>query len=67
MELSEVKKAAALRQTVEYEGVQYYVTACIMRLENQQWTYYLELHDMEANSVTVAPIGKVKIVCEQRE
>lgn len=61
MELAEVKKAAALKWTVEYGDAQYYITACIMRLENQRWAYYLELHDMTANSITVAPIGKVSV------
>ena len=59
MEISEVKKAIISEQGVKFKGISYYTTGCTMRLINNKWMYYLELHDMVANAVVIAPINEV--------
>lgn len=59
MQISEAKPAISTRAPVEYRGIDYYITACIMRLSGTEWKYSLELHDLKINSVTIADIDKV--------
>jgi hypothetical protein len=61
MLLQDIKPAISTRKPVSCNGVDYYITACIMRLVNGEWRYSLELHDMAANSVTVAAIEDVML------
>lgn len=61
MTLSEVKTAISSRAPVIYRGLQYYVTACIMRYRDGEWRYSLELHDLKVNSVTIAQIEDVNL------
>lgn len=61
MKIEQVKPAMSTRQPVQYAGADYYITACIMRLVNGEWRYSLELHDLRANSVTIARIEEVEL------
>lgn len=62
MKMSEVKKVIAEQIPVKFKDITYYTTACIMRLRNSKWVYFLELHDLKANSVIIAPLDKVDIM-----
>jgi hypothetical protein len=64
MNLSDVKPAIANRTAVTYNGISYYVTACVMRLCSGEWYYQLELHDLKVNSITIADLKKVNIESE---
>lgn len=59
MFLFEVKMAMADKSTVTYRGIDYYITGCIMRLFCGEWYYQAELHDLKANSVTIAALHDV--------
>ena len=61
MQLSDVKKAISTKQTVSYNGIDYYVSAVIMRIHHDklEWYYQLELHDLKANAITIADMDKV--------
>jgi hypothetical protein len=56
----------AHKTLVTYGGIDYTVTACIMRIRDGRWYYQLELHDLNANSVTVAEMEKVSLKEENR-
>ena len=45
---------------VRHRGIDYYITGCIMRLNGAEWKYAIELHDLKANSVTIADIKDVE-------
>ena len=61
MQLTEIKPAIANRIIVSYKGTDYYVTGCIARFQDSEWIYQLELHDLKANSVTIAKMNEVEI------
>ncbi len=62
MDMAQVKHAMATQARVRYRGIEYYITACIMRLKNTKWIYELELHSFTANSVTIAEMERVEVV-----
>ena len=63
MQLADVKTAIAKRTVVTYDGIDYTVTAVIMRIHHKEmkWYYQLELHDLKANSVCIADMEKVEV------
>ncbi len=67
MELSEVKRAMLLRQTVQYDGMNYVVDGCTLKYDRkgQGWYYLLELLDRTGNSIMAVPMQYVAAVSEQ--
>jgi hypothetical protein len=61
MTLQEVKPAMTAQTRVIHRGIEYYITGCTMRLRGGEWYYQLELHDLRANSVTIADIKNVEL------
>jgi len=61
MQLADVKTAIAKKTIVTYDGIDYTVTAVIMRIHHKKmkWYYQLELKDLKANSVSIADMEKV--------
>lgn len=61
MQLADVKTAIAKKTIVTYDGIDYTVTAVIMRIHHKEmkWYYQLELKDLKANSVSIADMEKV--------
>lgn len=50
------------KQPVVYKEIEYrYITACIMRLNNNDWVYELELLNNSKHAITIANIDDVKI------
>lgn len=60
MELADVKKAMVNKTIVCFKGIAYYIDGCIMELRGNKFIYLLRLHDLVANSVTIAQIEKVE-------
>ena len=60
MELAGVKKAMVNKTIVRFKGISYYIDGCIMELRGNKFIYLLRLHDLVANSVTIAQIEKVE-------
>ena len=52
-----VKKSPILHRDIEYQ----YITACIMRLNNNNWVYDLELLDKNKKAVVIAKIEDVEV------
>lgn len=61
MQLADVKTAIAKRTVVTYDGIDYTISAVIMRIHHKEmkWYYQLELRDLKANSVVIADMEKV--------
>lgn len=59
MELWEVRKHYG--KTVTYRGIQYRLDKCVEAPAYDGYAYTVELHDLKANSVTVARLEDVKI------
>lgn len=67
MKIEQVKPAISAKTHVTHRGIIYHITGIIMRLQGSEWVYLLELHDLKANSVTVARIEDVEIErCESK-
>lgn len=64
MQLDEVKVVIAKKQLVEHQGINYTVSAVIMRLHHKEikWYYQLELQDLKTNCIVIADIERVDIV-----
>lgn len=58
MQVSEVK--SAFGKIVNYAGSKYRLTAYILRSRNGKLLYQLELSDLKANSVLIAPMEEVE-------
>lgn len=67
MELVQVKQAILYKSMVKHQDVNYYITACIMRLINNAWYYQLELHDLNANAVVIANMEMVELCQDERD
>ena len=67
MELSEVKRAMLLRQTVRYNETDYTGDGCTLKYDRkgQGWYYLLELLDHTGNSIMTVPMQYVAAVSEQ--
>lgn len=67
MELSEVKRAMLLRQTVQYDGMNYVVDGCTLKYDRKGgvWYYLLDLLDCTGNSVMTVPIQYVAVVSDK--
>jgi len=51
---------------VLHDGIKYYITGYTQRItDNGEFYYELELHDLKANSVTIANITKVILSAER--
>lgn len=62
MDIKQVKPAIADKTKVKYEGTDYIITACILRLVDKNWCYQLELKELKVkNSVAIADMEKVEI------
>ena len=61
MQLTDIKPAISAKTHVTYCGITYRITGITMRLQDSEWIYQLELHDLKANSVTIARIEDVEI------
>jgi hypothetical protein len=48
MDIKDVKPAMANKTKVKFEGTDYTITACILRLIDRQWQYTVELKDLKA-------------------
>ena len=59
MQLSDVKTYMTSKQHVIFDGNEYYISAVTMRIFMGKWFYELELHDLNAKSVTVIDMGKL--------
>ena len=58
MQVSEVK--SAFDKIVNYDGSKYRLTAYILRSKDGKLLYQLELSDLKANSVLIAPMEEVE-------
>lgn len=58
MTISDVKRFISQKTIVEYKGVRYYVEGYELKY-NGEWLHDLILHDLNANSVMVAPLDEV--------
>lgn len=58
MQVSEVK--SAFGKIVNYAGGKYRLTAYILRSRSGKLLYQLELSDLKANSVLIAPMEEVE-------
>ena len=62
IKLSEIKEFMAKKLPVIYDKIEYqYITACIMRLKNNEWIYQLEMLDSTGRSITIARMEEVEI------
>jgi glycyl-tRNA synthetase alpha subunit len=61
MQLKDIKPAMSAKTHVTYCDITYRITGIIMRLQDSEWIYQLELHDLKANSVTIARIEDVEV------
>lgn len=59
MELRDVRKNYG--KTVTYRGIQYRLDRCIEAPAYEGYNYSVELHDLKANSVTIAKLEEVEI------
>lgn len=59
MELREVRKNYG--KTVTYRGIQYRLDKCIESQAYEGYSWAVELHDLKANSVTIAKLEEVII------
>lgn len=59
MELREVRKHYG--KTVTYRGIQYRLDKCIEAQAYEGYNWSVELHDLKANSVTIAKLSEVTI------
>lgn len=59
MEISEVK--SRLNTKVEYNGVQYILSGCILRKnDDKQLVYQAEIKDVKANSIIICGLKDIK-------
>lgn len=66
IDLSEIKRVMASKQPVIYKDYTYEcISACIMRVLNNQWYYQAELSDQ--NGVTICGLDRVEAVEGQVE
>lgn len=61
MQLTDIKPAIRAHTPVTYRGQHYYITAVTLRYNGADWFYQAELHDLKANSVTIAKLEDVEI------
>ena len=66
MQLADIKPAISAKTHVTYCDITYRITGITMRLHDSEWIYQLELHDLKANSVTIARIEDVEIKGEEK-
>ena len=66
MQLTEIKPAISAKTHVTYRDITYRITGITMRIQGSEWIYQLELHDLKANSVTIARIEDVEIKGEEK-
>jgi len=59
MQISDVKPIMLSKQPVRYQNISYYITGCTLRLRDGEFYYQAELHDINANSVTIAELEDV--------
>ena len=64
MELRDVRKHYG--KTVTYQGIQYRLDKCIEQPAYNGYAYSVELHDLKANSVTIAKLNEVEIEGEEK-
>jgi len=58
----DVHGAMREKTIVQFDGISYYITGFIQRINDKGVFYFiLELHDLKANSVTIADIAKVTL------
>lgn len=64
MEITQVKEVIARRRVVEYDGIRYIPVAYRLSLdvERNAWRHSMELRDLKAKSITVAPLKLIKII-----
>ena len=64
IEISQVKETIAKQMIVECGGIQYYPVSYRLTLDTKanQWLHTMEMHDLRANSITVAPLKNITIV-----
>ena len=67
MDISEVKRAMVLRQTVRYNETDYTVDGCTLKYDHkgQGWYYLLELLDRTGNSIMTVPMQYVAVVSDK--
>lgn len=61
MKIEQVKSAMSEKTTVKYKNISYHITGIIMRLNGSEWVYLLELHDLKANSITIAKLSEANL------
>lgn len=64
MEITQAKEAIARRLVVEFNGIRYVPVAYRLTLdtEKNRWRHSMELQDLKAKSITVAPLKLIKII-----
>ena len=61
MKIEDVSAYMESRKTVTCCGCRYYISGVISRLDRKgKWYYELELHDLNANSVSIAKLNDVE-------
>lgn len=62
IKINEIKEFMVKKSPILYRGTEYqYITACIMRLNNNNWVYDLELLDKNKKAVVIAKIEDVEV------
>lgn len=61
MELKQAKLAMLRKTIVTHNGIDYTVSACILRVRDKAPYYQLELSELLARSVTIADMDRVEI------
>ena len=62
MDIKQAKPVMARKTKVTFDGTDYIVTACILRLKGKEWYYQLELKELKAkNSVIIADMERVEV------
>lgn len=59
MKLERVKHAMAYKETIEYQGIEYSISAVTMRIYQGKWYYQAELQSLHANSIVIAALEDV--------
>jgi len=59
----DVHEAMREKTLVEHNGIKYYITGFTQKIDvSGKFYFVLELHDLKANSVTIADINKVNLI-----
>lgn len=61
MEVKNIKKVMAYGEKVKFKGRSYILTGCILRFEENDFYYQVELKDLKADSITICRLEDIKV------